>query len=144
VGAITNALIILLLIPSLCYAGPGARRFMGAGNGTPMESFTINGLSSVTTSTSATTGSESIITGAGNVTVAASCTASGVAAAVFLIVDSVTPSVGQPGRLSCPGGSGTSSATLYVPVTVGSHTIEVSVVGNGGTATANTFRKPTP
>jgi hypothetical protein len=138
-----RALIVALMLVLPSVAGASPQLLFLAANQIPMESFTINGNSSVTTTTTATTGSESISTGAGNVTVAATCTASGIAAAVELWVDAANPT-GTPGRLLCPGGSGTSSATIYVPVSAGSHAIEVKVIGNGGTATGNTFRKPTP
>lgn len=129
----------LLLLASTAHANPIL--FWQAMHADSTAAFTINGYSSISSTGTLDTGTESKSTGAGNITVDASCVSTNTAgnqSDVNLVVDGVATS------LICAEGE-TKSSTLTKAVTAGSHTVQV--FGNLDTPgtdsfSANNFRKP--
>jgi hypothetical protein len=111
-------LLILLLLPSICYAGPGARRFMGAGGAIPSTiQTTINGVSGLSGSTQSTGVESGIQFVAGSPGVQVDY--SGVGDDITIKMDGSTCATiftsGSPGTLSC--NTTTHTGTLEVTIT---------------------------
>lgn len=115
-------LVVLLLLISVPAYADSRLLFLAANSG--IVPFTVNGYSSVVTTGTIDTGTESIQTGAGNITADASCTAyggGGTQTAAHMYVDDV-----EVDSLTCNNGS-SSSKTLTATVTAGSHNIRFVV-----------------
>jgi len=135
-------LIILLAIlaASPAWAGQAAKRMMRVTGQSSQIAFTVNGYSGVSSDTPVDTGIESITTGAGNVTVYASCSTAGAfdESYVRLEVD------GGYTELLCTNGA-SDSGTLSMSVTAAAHNIRVyGNVSGTGSFDGYTFRKPKP
>jgi hypothetical protein len=138
------ALVFLLAI-SACFAppahaGPTAKRLLAVIGSSGSIPFTINGNSSISSAGTADTGTESITTGAGDITVVASCVAgSGNQSGVSLVVDGVSTD------LICNSGETKTNQTLTKAVTAAAHNVQV-VGSYDNIATdsfsASNFRKP--
>lgn len=132
--AVMIAALVLSLVPP-AWAGPGAKKLAGviqSGN----RPFTINGNSSIVNGGTEDTGTESITTGSGNITAAATCTDNAsVATSVTLYVDGSARS-----SLTCDGTGESKTGTLSYGVTAGAHNLRIA--GSGSEFSANNFRKP--
>jgi hypothetical protein len=130
---------LLLLIALPVYAGGPEMLLLVTTDST--VPFTINGYSSLASPGSSDTGTQSVTTGAGSIRVSAACTATATdLSGCNLMVEGATVDY-----LSCPGGTGTASKTLYASVTAGSHNVRIFCLFSGGASiTATNFRKPKP
>jgi hypothetical protein len=134
------SLIILLLIPSLCFAGPSARRMMTVSNCNPHTS--INCIYEISDTTVNDTMTETKTMGAGDITADFACTSTaGNSVAVFLYSDGLLEYT-----LSCGSAGETKSATASYTVTAGSHSVQIRATSTGGGSTfsANNFSIPIP
>jgi hypothetical protein len=146
----TLLLIILLLIPSLCWGGPSARRFIAvnsfcdeacqdarAAAARELARTTINGYTSIQNGAT-DTGTESKNMANGNITAYAECDA-GVAstAHVELYVDAIIRD-----SIACSNGS--TSKTLTYTVAAGTHTVRLYGYYQSGSFIANSFSIPIP
>jgi hypothetical protein len=133
--------VLFILAPTLCHAGPAAKRMMAVMGQVVYVPFTINGNSSISSAGTTDTGTESIATGAGYVSAVMECDAGDGDSAVLLYVDGV-----EVAAYGCDFDFPSNSGTLTSPLlTAGNHNIRVEGVANGtGTFTADTFMKPRP